>query len=102
MSLPALLDSPPEDCLVNASQPDQRIHCGSEPGSLAESHAKQQGDQVHMGYADGAPVEGSDDDEYCGQNIEIFHGFPLLFQAAEAGKAVSRIWCIDFDDKCFA
>src|SRR5271157_369988 len=102
MSLPALLDSPPEHGLVNAGQSDQRIHRGGESGSLSESHAKQQGDQVHMGYADGTPVEGSDDNKYCGQNIEIFHGFPLLLQAAEAGQAVSRVWCIEYDAKYFA
>src|SRR5271157_4315644 len=48
------------------------------------------------------PVEGSDDNKYCGQNIEIFHGFPLLLQAAEAGQAVSRVWCIEYDAKYFA
>jgi len=69
MPLPALLDSPPEDCLINTSHPDQGIDDGSEYGSFSESHAKQQGHKIHMSYADSAPVKGPNDDEYSSQNI---------------------------------
>src|SRR5271167_2131370 len=75
MPLPPLLDSRPEDCLINAGQPDQRIQHGSGPEVCPNLMPNSRATRSTRAMPTAPPVLGPDDDEYCGQEHRDFSCF---------------------------